>query len=246
MGLENAAWALGLYFACLWCLLLNYSIRPGPISAGRFLFCGLFTSLVGIALLLAAQNLPGIRTLYAATKARSLPEQVVGYVLGVGILEEATKLLPLYWLFVHRKEPTTPREAAFLGCVSGLSFGVTEAVMYSLRYALGLRSGALGFGDYLVVQVLRLISLPLLHALWAGVTGYFVGLAAAVPSRSRALIVIGLGITALIHGLYDVNSDSWIGVLIGVISLLVFVAYARSAEYVVANLGPAPARRSAS
>ena len=238
VSLDDAAWALGAYFALLWCLILYRCLQPGTVDLGKIVFSAGFTVVVGMTLLLAAQKLPGIKHLYAATEVPDPLPRIIGYVLGVGVLEETTKVLPLYWLFIHRKNPTTVRRTAFLGCISGLAFGVDEAVMYSLGYAADVSGGRFGFGRYLVVQILRLISLPLLHALWAGVTGYFVGLAATFPARARALIVVGVGGVAVLHGFYDVFSSGWIGVALGVLSLMLFLGYARSTDYVTANFEP--------
>jgi RsiW-degrading membrane proteinase PrsW (M82 family) len=91
-------------------------------------------------------------------------------------------------------------------------------------------------GTFLIVQSMRLISLPLLHALWAGIAGYFIGLAAQFPRRQAALIVVGIGLVALIHGLYDTFSESWFAFGLCVLSLLLYIMYMRSAEKIAEEL----------
>ena len=86
----------------------------------------------------------------------------------------------------------TPREAAFLCGVSGLAFGVAEAVHYSWTYALQNSAGRLGYGDYLTVQTLRLISLPFLHCIWSAIAGYYIGLAFLSRRQAAALVVVGM------------------------------------------------------
>jgi protease PrsW len=239
ISLTNAAWAFGLYFAAIWALIFYFCMRPPAIRVKVLLGTAGFTAFVGIGLLLIAQQLPVIRDFYGATESANFVGRVLGYVLGVGIMEEATKALPLWWRFVHKRVPTTPRECAFIGCVSGLAFGVAEAVSYSIRYAVQQYQGQLGYGDYLTIQFLRLITLPLLHALWAGTVGYFIGLAASMPDRSRALVAVGLTMMALVHGLYDTFSGTWASTALGVLSLLVFVAYSRSADQIATTMAMA-------
>jgi RsiW-degrading membrane proteinase PrsW (M82 family) len=51
----------------------------------------------------------------------------------VGICEEAVKLAPVL-LAVCKRKVTSRRNTLFIGAMSGLGFGVTESVMYSLYY----------------------------------------------------------------------------------------------------------------
>jgi RsiW-degrading membrane proteinase PrsW (M82 family) len=233
--LENTAWAFALYFAAFWILILQYALKPKASSPGKMIFCAVFTAVVGMTVLLTAQQVPGIRNLYAALHSTSSITQGFGYLLAVGPLEEITKVLPLYYLFIYKKEPTTPRDAAFLGCVSGLAFGVSEAVTYSMRYARDLSHGQFDITTYLISQMLRWITLPLLHALWAGVSGYFVGLAASVRKGASALIFAGVAAMALLHGLYDLT-NGWYSAGFGILSFLIFILYSRSADLIATNL----------
>lgn len=236
ISLTGAAWAFGIYFAAIWALIFHFCMRPPKIDTGVLLGVAGFTAVIGINVVLGVQKLPVIRDLYYATDSFDRFKQLLGFILGVGIVEECAKALPLWWRFVHKKVPATPRECAFLGCASGLAFGVAEAVSYSILYAWGQYTGRLGYGDYLTAQFLRLISLPLLHALWTGTVGYFVGLGIALPARRTALLIVGIGAAAVVHGCYDTFSDSWIGTLLGVMSLLAFVGYSRSADEIAQKL----------
>lgn len=234
--LTGAAWAFGTYFAAIWALIFYFCLRPPSLKPTVVVSVVLFTALVGVSLLLSAQRLPVISEFYAETESADLVGQLVGFVFGVGLLEEATKALPLWWRYIYKREPVTPREAAYVGCTSGLAFGVAEAVTYSILYAVAQSRGQLGYGDYLTVQLLRLITLPLLHALWAGTLGYFVGLAANAPARRTGLLIVGLAFVATLHGLYDAFSGSWISTAVGAFSLLAFVGYARSADEIAGQL----------
>ncbi|NJL29871.1 MAG: PrsW family intramembrane metalloprotease [Thermoanaerobaculia bacterium] len=233
--LERTAWAFGLYFALIWGLLLNLCLRPGKVGAQRVAIVGGFTAFLGINLLLLVQKLPVISELYRATESASFLGQMIGYVLGVGILEEGVKALPLYWLFIHLRKPTTVREASYLGTVSGLAFGVAEAVWYSILYVVWRQQGWLGDADYVAVQLLRFITLPLLHALWAGILGYFIGLAANFRHRAHALVIVGWAAVAMLHGLYDALPPLP-GLGVTLVTFLLFIGYSRSAEKMVERM----------
>ena len=235
--LQQAAWSFGLYFAMIWGLLLHLCLRPGRVSTRRVVGVAAFTALVGVNVLLACQRLPVISDFYTATDSASLLGRLTGYILGVGILEETTKALPLLWLFLHRRAAGGLREALYLGACSGLGFGVAEAVSYSFAYASWHANLMLGDGGWVLAQLLRFITLPLLHALWAGVVGYFVGLAAMLPHRAWGLVAVGIGVVAIVHGLYD-TLGPWSSFALALFSFLVFVGYTRTAGSVAERLGP--------
>ena len=121
---------------------------------------------------------------------------------------------------------------SFIGAVSGLAFGVAESVNYSYLYAHGLVQGRIGLGGYMIAQFLRLISLPLLHACWSAVVGYFIGLAHLHRGPARSLIGFGIGIAAVLHGFYDTLSGSWAGLGVAALSLIVFVSYVRTSALI--------------
>jgi protease PrsW len=91
------------------------------------------------------------------------------------------------------------------------------------------------------VNTIRFVSLPLFHAIWSGIAGYFLGLAAINPSRQLHIILIGIAISAVLHGLYDSFASTslptgLVGVGILAFSILLFVAYLRHSRRIVAEL----------
>lgn len=240
--LKSAAWALGLYFAVIWGAIFYRTVKPGRIEPKIMLSTFFFTALIGITLVPVIKSLPIFSQIYSAKTSNDVELQLFGYVFGVGVVEESVKALPLCFWFLLQKRPATPREVGFLGVMSGLAFGVAEAVSYSILYSNAQNSGSMSPGSFLIVQTMRLISLPLLHALWAGIAGYFIGLAAQFPQRQAALVVVGIGVVALIHGFYDTFSESWFAFGLCVLSLLLYIMYMRSAEKIAEELQAQPAR----
>lgn len=170
----------------------------------------------------------------------------VGYVAWVGVVEEGVKLLPVLWLATKMREIQKSREAAFYAGISGMAFGVAEAVSYSINYtqisqwATMYGGTGLGHGNYVLWEFLRLISLPFLHCVFSGIAGYYLGLSLLAPQRRTALVLLGIGLAALTHGLYDFSSGSWLALVIAAAAVLMLVAYLRSAEHIteaVTNLG---------
>jgi RsiW-degrading membrane proteinase PrsW (M82 family) len=232
---QSIAFVFGVYFALMWGIVFYFMLQP-KLEFLRIAEIFLFTTVCGIAVVLFIQQLPLINLLYAATESEWMPGRLIGFVCGVGVLEETAKIIPLWWIFMHRRNQDDLSTIVFLGCVSGFGFGVAEAAKYSISYALGLNNGQMGFGSYLTVQLLRLITLPLLHAIWCGIFSYFVALASMNGKLAKGLFLTGLMVVATLHGLYDTFSDSLIGVGMAVVSILIFVAYYRSGENLQAKL----------
>jgi RsiW-degrading membrane proteinase PrsW (M82 family) len=235
--LKTSAWAMGLYFAVIWGVILYRTLKPGRIEPQVIGSTFFFTALIGIALVPVMKHLPIFAPFYAAKRSSDVEFQLLGYIFGVGVVEESVKAMPLYFWFLIQKRPTTPREAAFAGILSGLAFGVAEAVGYSIKYSNDNAAGTLTPGALLIAQFVRMVTLPLLHALWAGVVGYFIGLAALFPAKKAAIVTVGLFSMACVHGVYDTFSDTWFALVLCLLSLLLFIMYMRSAEKITEQFG---------
>ncbi|MDF5732814.1 MAG: PrsW family glutamic-type intramembrane protease [Rhizonema sp. PD38] len=213
--------------------MLYNLLKPAQFSWVNTLKCVLFTSFVGIPLLLVVQTVPPFSILYTVAHDEGLIPRIVGFVLGVGVLEELCKAMPVYLFLLRPGKLKDPLTAAFYGSVSGLGFAIAEGVNYSFRYAIDLVAGQSNFGLYILSNTIRFVSLPLNHAIWAGIVGYFLGLAAINPSRQGPIIFIGIAICAVLHGLYDTFSGGLIGLVIIAFSILLFVAYLRRSKQMV-------------
>jgi RsiW-degrading membrane proteinase PrsW (M82 family) len=242
-NIQQTAWLLGIYYASIWGVVLFNLIRPAQFSWSDTLKCVLFTAFIGIPLLLLIQNFPPFRLLYAAAESRlGLIPQLVGFILGVGVLEELCKMLPVYLFLLRPRRLNEPLAGAFYGAMSGLGFAIAEGGAYSLLYALNLVRGETDFGAYVLDNTIRFVSLPLFHATLAGIVGYFLGLAAINRSRQVAILCIGVAISAALHGLYDTFANSLIGLVIIAFTILLFVAYLRRSQQLVAEMQEAESR----
>lgn len=234
-NLEQAAWVLGVYYASIWGVVLYHLIKPPQFAWRDLGRCLLFTALVGVPLLLIVQQVPPFSFLYAAIDLGWL-WRLLGFVLGVGVLEEVCKALPVYLFLLRPGRLSDPLTSAFYGAMSGLGFAIAEGATYSLSYALGLVQGDIGFGSYVLVNTIRFVTVPLFHAILAGIVGYFIGLAAINPARQGAILGIGVAIAAVLHGLYNTFAGGLLGVLVIAFSILLFVSYLRRSQHMVLEM----------
>lgn len=235
-SLSDIAWILGIYYAFIWGIVLHNLIKPANFSLKLAVQCVFFTAFVGIPLLLFTQRVPPFSLLYSATESSNIVGRLLGFVFGVGLLEEICKGIPVY-LFLYRQDKLTePLSPAFYGAMSGLGFAIAEGAHYSLIYASDVRGGQINITGHVLLTTVRFISLPLIHAIWAGIVGYFIGLAAINPSRKKPIIFIGVVVAALLHGLYNTFTSSLIGLGILAFSILLFVTYLRRSKEMVREM----------
>ena len=226
----DVTYLFAIYFAMTWGLVIWLFVRPEKIGLLDIVRVSLFTAFMGVFLVGLLARVPGLSQLLGAARGAGVVQRVFGLILGVGLVEELVKALPILWIFLRNREPGTVREITYLGCVSGFAFGVSEGVAYSIFYAATMLRGDMPLGVYVVVQLSRLITLPLLHAVWAGIAAQFIALGVETPPLRRGLILSGIAIAALIHGVYDLLSSTILGFAFAMLTVLLFIAYVRSVE----------------
>jgi RsiW-degrading membrane proteinase PrsW (M82 family) len=223
---RDIAWIFAVYFAVAWLLLLGVIVRPQHVSRA----------------MLAAVAVAGIITqaptaIFLETKLHSNTSSLLD-IFTIGLPEEVAKAIPIVvvaWIWRHYWHTQTPRDYLFLGAVSGLVFGAAEVVHY-FTDVLGSLSGnvnGLVLQDLTIQYIWRFLTDPIDHACWAGITGYFIGLAITGQDRKYSIGLVGIAIAAVLHGLNDwnpVNSHpAW--VLVTLISVLLFLGYARAGAW---------------
>ena len=224
--IHDIAWIFAAYFAVAWLLLLGVIVRPQHVHRA----------------MLAAVAVVGIVTqapiaIFLETQLHSSTGSLLD-VFTIGVPEELAKAIPIVvvaWIWRRYWHTQTPRDYLFLGAVSGLVFGAAEVVHYFTN-VLGSLSGnvnGLDLQDLTIQYIWRFLTDPIDHAMWAGITGYFIGLAITGPNRKYSIGLVGIAIAAVLHGLNDwnpINSHAaW--VLITLISVLLFLGYARAGAW---------------
>jgi RsiW-degrading membrane proteinase PrsW (M82 family) len=210
---DHVAWIFAAYFAVAWLLMLGVIIRPEHVTRPM---------LVLVTAIALATQVP-----LAVTLEVDLHAETAGLgpsIYSVGLPEELAKAIPvlavalIYRLFVRRQ--LAPRDYLFLGAVSGLVFGASEVVHYFTIN--GVRYFVLDF-------VWRFVTDPITHACWAGLTGYFIGLAVSGRHKWYAVGWIGLVIAAILHGLNDWSrvNGHLLWIVVTLVSGILFLGYAK-------------------
>ncbi len=127
-------------------------------------------------------------------------------IIGIGIPEEIAKAVPVFLIILKRRFTTKATTAVFYGLISGIAFGVYEGVQYQLGpnfHVLQQEDLSQAYTLSYVSNIARLTSLPFLHAVWSGISAFFLANAFLYPRFKSAFYVLALFIPASIHGFYD-------------------------------------------
>jgi RsiW-degrading membrane proteinase PrsW (M82 family) len=219
-------YAISLYFSVIWGIFFYFMFKTRQIENGKTVLIFFLTQLTALVIV-NVQVLPPMNILYGLTRSDSLLLRLVGFILGVGCTEEFIKAVPLLYLVKHAKEPIIPQTLVFYGLISGIGFGVLEGVLYQTT-----TNTQLGYSEAFFMNISRLTCLPFLHAVWAGIAGYFVAFANLFPKYRKSLYVLAIGIPAVLHGVYDVLGWTLPGLGCTLVSVLLLMYYLKkSADY---------------
>jgi RsiW-degrading membrane proteinase PrsW (M82 family) len=220
----EATWILAGYFALAWLLLIAVVVRPATIS---------LLLLLAVVAISVATEVPS--AIWLEKLLHSGTSNIVTSIVTVGLPEESAKAIPVIAVAIAVRRRITPADYLFLGAVSGLVFGASEAVHY-LTSGAGLAGGNTAQHLEAALQyVWRFPTDPISHACLAGVTGYFIGLAVYAQRNCGqrkwyAVCWAGLAIAAALHGLSDLDTlnGHWAWVAIDVASAILFLTYAKA------------------
>jgi RsiW-degrading membrane proteinase PrsW (M82 family) len=248
-NLSTPGWAYSLYIAPLWAIAFWLLIRPGKVERQEVLIGvgAIFFSLIWIRVVTVHVNdlmgPPGKPLSFAGA-------------IGVGLNEEITKALPILLaallLLKYRSTKLDVRMWMFLGTIVGLAFGVTEQAGYTLQDIQGITAAQAN--SQAIVEVLafaeRVFVDGFQHAMWAGVSAFFIGMAVNYPRRRYQLIAFGVALPAVLHGLYDWSASAfgslWIPIIIQALSLFLFLGYTMSAAAIERQVRRTPMFRGES
>ena len=232
-NLTTPGWAYSLYIAPLWAIGFWLLIRPGPIRA--------LEVQIGVGIIIWTLVWLNVVTAnindHLATPAQPLSFLAA---IGVGFNEEITKALPVLLagliLLKFRSAKLDVRMWMFLGTISGLTFGVSEAALYTSQAIVNVNqaqaasqavSAVLSFAERVFVDGFQ-------HAVWAGISAFFIGMAVNYPRRRVQLVLFGVSIPAVLHALNDWSpaafNSYWVWIIVQAVSLLLFLGYTMSAD----------------
>ena len=244
---DAGAWIFAAYFAIAWLLLLGVIIRPEHVTRTMLIVVTVIALVTQVPLAVALESA------LHATNASLGPSIVT-----IGLPEELVKALPVLVvaLIYGRRHGLQPRDYLFVGAVSGLAFGASEVVRYFTingvaefyqtvqasipqierllstghQPATSIFAVLIGPVLYFILNfVWRFVTDPISHACWAGLTGYFIGLAATGRYRWYQVAWIGVVVAAILHGFNDWSriNGHWAWILVTAISGILFLGYAK-------------------
>lgn len=224
---------LAIYSALLWSLLLYRLFADRHLPFRWAIGTMLFTCLVMVPILEFYLRLPPPITDWLVSRA-FLPFRLVGYVFGVGVREELCKAAPLLVLAILSVRMRRPLNGLVLGMMSGVGFAAAENVYYVYR-TVSQAAETGGAGNLVMPvynNVIRMAMGPFVHGCLSGIFGYFIGLAAADPNRRAVFLLAGLGLSSLLHGLYDtgVTTSPVLGLAVQAFTYFVLMTYVLKAR----------------
>ncbi len=224
--LGGAMWGVALYSSLLWALFFYVAFSQPEVTVLSCLSAFVGTAVFSIGLVALARFIIPFEWVVLWISSPSTATRWAGHLVGVAWIEELAKLFMLYFLWARRPQPQV---MMFYGLMAGLGFGIYEGVAYqssqNLRISLPGRPTAEGAALYYMLNILRLTSLPFLHAMWTGIAGYFIGFAALYPARRGGLLLAAVAVPSLLHATYNTFSSSILGLMVALITVLALNLY---------------------
>jgi RsiW-degrading membrane proteinase PrsW (M82 family) len=251
-SLQTPGWAYSLYVAPLWLIAFWYLIRPPRwgkaevwIAVGVVIWEYIWLHVVTI----------NINDHAVGRGPLTFPKALI-----VGFNEETSKAIPVLvaaaLLLSIRKQKLDPRSWMIMGTIAGLTFGVIEQSLYTpqalVTVANAARGGGIPQADFGALEfAFRVFVDGFQHAVWAGISGFFIGMAINYRRRRVPILLLGISIPAVLHALNDwtltIFSTVWVTVfLVQGLSLLLFLGYTLSASDIERRVRRNPAFRGQS
>jgi len=183
------------------------------------------TACLSTTLLLVLHTTNWLRLLDPLTESPSVLLRFVGFFGCAGLPEEICKAAVIVWLVSRPGLVLKPQDVVLYGLLSGFGFGIHEG----LRYQLGLNRLLNDVDATYVLNILRLTSLPFLHACWCGISSYFIAYAAIAPMYRYGLWMLGILVPAVIHGAYDAFNSFW-ALASAFVGVMLMFAYLKGAK----------------
>lgn len=122
----------------------------------------------------------------------------------IALIEEVSKFLIVREKVVNHSEFDEPVDTMIYMIIVALGFAAFEniLVLSSLFFPLLTKPA---IGDIVLISSLRFLGATFLHVLCSGLVGYFLALSFFETKRRLGLIIKGLGIATLLHGLFNIS-----------------------------------------
>lgn len=218
-------WLYALASITLFLLMLRYFFDRGDAEWPHIVLVGVCVATFGVFFLLTVQFIAAVtqgwllvsRNIFimiifyvfwfigfsynaALDPANGFWLSFFGFTFGVGLLEEFSKALPLFFR-IRAGEPPNWRGCCMWGLAGGVGFGVAEGIIYASDFYNGVAT----FGIYPV----RFVSCVALHAAWGGAVGIAAYKYQHLLQQNGdwgdlvAAFLRIMAVPMILHGLYD-------------------------------------------
>lgn len=118
----------------------------------------------------------------------------------IALVEEVAKFLVVREKVIKDPEFDEPVDAMLYMIIVALGFAALENIL-----VLFLGKGSPLLGQALVITIFRFIGATFLHALCSGTLGYFLALSFFETKKRTKLLVKGLVLAIILHGLFNIS-----------------------------------------
>jgi RsiW-degrading membrane proteinase PrsW (M82 family) len=187
----------------------------------KIFFYGILAALPAILLEM------GILKVFTELKLSLILLTFLNVFIGIALVEELLKYLVVRKKVLDHPEFDEPIDVMLYMIIAALGFAAAENIL--ILFSLG---PAFLFGEVFTISVLRFLGATFLHALCSGTLGYFLALSIFETKKRSVLLIIGVGIATLLHGLYNFSIMelerifSWLIPIVILISLAIFLTFA--------------------
>ncbi|MBI4101731.1 MAG: PrsW family intramembrane metalloprotease, partial [Candidatus Nealsonbacteria bacterium] len=158
----------------------------------RIFFWGMIIALPAVFLEM------GFFDIVAGFRLPSGPASFLNIFIGVAFMEEFLKYLIVQNRVLSHHEFDEPVDAIIYMIVAALGFAAAENILILLQ--LG---HAVLWDKAIEISAFRFLGATFLHTLSSGLIGFFLALAILEKKNRTRLIVFGLSLATLLHGLYN-------------------------------------------
>ena len=138
--------------------------------------------------------------------------------IGIALVEEGVKYFFLKKYLFNKPDFNEPMDGIVYAVMISLGFATVENIFYVFNHP----------GQEIQVAVMRMFTAIPLHAVCGVIMGYYVGMA-KFNTNKKFLLVKGLGLAVLVHGVYDYFIFLGEGFIFSIIALVVAVYYSKKA-----------------
>ncbi len=228
----NVVDGMMIYFSLFWFFVfqplmaaqLQMPFASVLVDSGAYVFTGSIGALFAL-------TVESFWTAHGANRlldSRYFVLSAPGYILFVGLTEEfAKQIFVLLILGINRAKHKiwNPLVYMMVGISSGLGFSTIENILY-VQHGITFDDLHRGIGLGAMTAVSRALYTPFLHAIWAGIVAYALGVVAQRGYRDWTLALGALILAATFHGVYDASlrSHGGLSILDVAASYLVFLS----------------------